>query len=502
MKKILILLILLSSFAFAKWQSGTCPLTYNNLVRTLFSSRTVTSSTTLNQYSIFPSTAYPNSSVACSEDISSSDSSYPVRSNLWTYGKKCDSSKYDLFNGQCLPKCESNENRNSSGICVPKCKNNEIRINGQCVPKCKTDEVRNSSGICVPDSPCGDKETKINGKCYPYCPISVKITSSNMPCVCPPSTENFVHIEHGGSWYDTCKPTSTPPPPPEPCSDGLVFNFYGDCVSPDSPFFPDNANPNSNPDNPDNNNSNSNPDKPNGPDNGNLLPELKKQTNILNTINQNLAKFNKGGDGGGSGGGSTGFYPEGFKKITDNANKNQKSEIDNASKNAGDIIKAINNINIPDSSTDMKGVEDKLDKLIGEGDTVVDVDTVGIVDLLVDANGSLPTLDDDENSSIPTYDDIAKASLSVYGDFEKDAISSLDSLVGSIDYGIFGTFNIPSYDFVDYSISVPLPMTSRKLEGNLMSADFLNSLDFSLARLALLLSTLLYSVYYVINRLF
>uniref|UniRef100_UPI0025E2929A hypothetical protein n=1 Tax=Sulfurimonas sp. TaxID=2022749 RepID=UPI0025E2929A len=171
-------------------------------------------------------------------------------------------------------------------------------------------------------------------------------------------------------------------------------------------------------------------------------------------------------------------------------------------KNAGDIIKAINNINIPDSSTDMKGVEDKLDKLIGEGDTVVDVDTVGIADLLVDANGSLPTLDDDENSSIPTYDDIAKASLSVYGDFEKDAISSLDSLVGSIDYGIFGTFNISSYDFVDYSISVPLPMTSRKLEGNLMSADFLNSLDFSLARLALLLSTLLYSVYYVINRLF
>ena len=354
---------------------------------------------------------------------------------------------------------------------------------------------------CTPPEPdCKNGEIKINGKCYPPCPLSTRLV--NMPeCACPKNSKSYITIDKEYRPYYTCEPTSDPPP--EPCTNGLVFNFYGKCVSPDAPYFPvkpnnpknpdnNNSNPNGsgngniNPNNPDTNNSNpSNPNNPNGSGNGNLLPELKTQTSILRTINQNLANFNKGG---GDGGGSTSRYPLETKKVTDNANKN-----------ASDIVKAINGI---DSTTNMSGVEEKLDELIGKSGTSTDVDTVGIADLLVDTNGSLPTLDDDKNSSIPTYDDIAKASLSVYSDFEKDSISSLSALVGSIDYGIVNIFKIPTYDFVDYSISVPLPMTSKKLEGNLMSADFLNSLDFSLGKLALLLSTLFYSVYYVINRLF
>ena len=197
---------------------------------------------------------------------------------------------------------------------------------------------------CTPPEPdCKNGEIKINGKCYPPCPLSTRLV--NMPeCACPKNSKSYITIDKEYRPYYTCEPTSDPPP--EPCTNGLVFNFYGKCVSPDAPYFPvkpnnpknpdnNNSNPNGsgngniNPNNPDTNNSNpSNPNNPNGSGNGNLLPELKTQTSILRTINQNLANFNKGG---GDGGGSTSKPNFDSKKITDNANKN-----------AGDIVKAIN----------------------------------------------------------------------------------------------------------------------------------------------------------------
>ena len=131
------------------------------------------------------------------------------------------------------------------------------------------------------------------------------------------------------------------------------------------------------------------------------------------------------------------------------------------------------------------------------GDTLGNIDS--ITGLLSDINTSLPTFEDDNTT---TMQEITDFSLSAYDDFETKAIDSLTDLVGSIDYGIFDMFAVSNYDFVDYPISLTLPMTTTKLEGNLMSADFLNSLDFSLGRLALLLATLVFGVYYVINRLF
>ena len=162
---------------------------------------------------------------------------------------------------------------------------------------------------CTPPEPdCKNGEININGKCYSPCPVSTKITSSMKPCACPNKTKPMTHIVRGSDWYNTCEPTSDPAP--KPCADGLVFNFYGKCVSPDAPYFPvkpnnpknpdnNNSNPNGsgngniNPNNPDTNNSNpSNPNNPNGSGNGNLLPELETQTSILRTINQNLASSN------------------------------------------------------------------------------------------------------------------------------------------------------------------------------------------------------------------
>ena len=196
-----------------------------------------------------------------------------------------------------------------------------------------------------------------------------------------------------------------------------------------------------------------------------------------------------------------GTYAKALTKFGRDFLKGQdKTKMNNDNSNTNSIVNAINGV----GTADMSGVEDKLDTLIGSDTSDQSGEVLGsmgvLTDMLGDVNTSMPILNDDNNNT--TYSDIVDLCMVAFDGFENKSISALSTLVDSIDYGISDMFDVPNYDFVNYPISVTLPMTTIKLEGNLMSADFLNSLDFSLGRLALLLSTLILSVYYVINKLF
>ena len=204
--------------------------------------------------------------------------------------------------------------------------------------------------------------------------------------------------------------------------------------------------------------------------------ELKIQTQILRNIDNSL------------------------KNNQDNSLRDRL--LTNISASNNDLnLKLTNLSNI--NSNGFNDLKSNLNTLIGDTtDTSGQAlsDAMGTLTNLSDINTSLPSFTDDENTT--TYQDITDTALSAFDNFETDSQTALTDMIGSIDYGISDMFNVGSYDFVDYPISVTLPMSTTKLEGNLMSASFLNSLDFSLGRLALLLATLVFSVYYVINRLF
>jgi len=195
---------------------------------------------------------------------------------------------------------------------------------------------------------------------------------------------------------------------------------------------------------------------------------------------------------------SNGTYEKALTNFGRDFLKGQDTQkMNNANSNANKVANAVNN-----SSS---AITNKLDTLIGTDTTDLSSNTLSnvgdIVSNLKDINVTLPSLSDDNSSSL-TYQSVTDSVMSVYADYETTSKTAIDSLIGSIDYGVSDMFNVPVTNFVDYPISLTLPMTTTKLEGNLMSADFLNGLDFTMGRLALLLMTLILSVHYVINRLF
>ncbi|MDX1809709.1 MAG: hypothetical protein R3331_09235 [Sulfurospirillaceae bacterium] len=123
-----------------------------------------------------------------------------------------------------------------------------------------------------------------------------------------------------------------------------------------------------------------------------------------------------------------------------------------------------------------------------------------IINSLHDFNVS--TSQDDGNLSKPMSTDDQKSFVaSAYNDFGTRATDALTSAFNSINYSFISDYSIPSYDFVDYDLPT-ISLLGMTFSGHLMNASFLNSLDFSLARFALLIACLLWCLSYIMHKAF
>ena len=193
--------------------------------------------------------------------------------------------------------------------------------------------------------------------------------------------------------------------------------------------------------------------------------------------------------------------------------KNQSSKSDDK-KNTDRIVDAIKgiktnvnvNVGMEPVTSELQKVNENFTQLIGDSTNDVSNDMLASANVIAnkfeDINASLmPTIDTNVTLNVD-YETLTRLVTDNYADFDDRVKNELQNIFSSVDYGIADIFNIQDYEFVDYRISVDLPMTNKKLEGNLIDANFLNSLDFSLGRYAIMLFTLFISFKYVVDRLF
>jgi hypothetical protein len=156
---------------------------------------------------------------------------------------------------------------------------------------------------------------------------------------------------------------------------------------------------------------------------------------------------------------------------------------------------------ISSSKTDTTGIETKLNTLIGSdtsdksSEVLADVANINLTDM----NYS-DTYDSNFSKSLSVSDIQARVE-SDYSDFSSRATTAILDAFNNIDYGVLDFFTVSNYDFVDY-ILPDTHIGTAVFTGKLMDASFLNSLPWNYLRLALLISTLILSIKYILDRLF
>ena len=371
----------------------------------------------------------------------------------------CNPENQDYINGACFPKCKEDE-KLENGVCVPRCPGPSMEFyNGECVPKCPgINNYRLTDGSC---SGCTD-ETDMN---------------SASTCLCNAIGTTFYPQSHAcpivtlldGSTAEKCVMS---------CTDGTKITVLGR-ITPPTPTEPDtNTSTPTNPTDP-----NTNPTTPTNPSDPN--------TDL---------------------GGGTSTEPTNPTIPTDPSNPtdpntnptdpNTNPSVD--TKNIEDLLEAINKtINDKefkaDVNVDTQGIVDELQKL-SDNSNLEGTDTSTLFnDLSIDNNGSVIPSASDLNSTLSDLDSFVS---SAYIGYDDKIISALLSLFDSIDYGIVDIFSISAYSFQD--IYLPdidfyfIDLSGKKI----VSADFLNSIDFSPLRYVLMLITLLSSFIFVVKRIF